>query len=145
MLFCHSFLWLSNRPLCVCVCVCVCVCHIFIHSSVVGHLSCFYVLAVVLVFLKYTSSNSTVQPRVANHWSRDGPFYLLRSDQIGRSVVSDSLRPHESQHARLCVWAPSCRTLWDLLDCSSPGSSVHGIIQVRILEWVAIPSSRAFS
>jgi len=28
------------------------------------------------------------------------------------------------------------------MDCSSPGSSVHGILQARILEWVAIPFSR---
>jgi len=28
------------------------------------------------------------------------------------------------------------------MDCSPPGSSVHGILQVRILEWVAIPCSR---
>jgi len=28
------------------------------------------------------------------------------------------------------------------MDCSPPGSSVHGILQVRILEWVAMPSSR---
>ena len=30
-------------------------------------------------------------------------------------------------------------------DCSPPGSSVHGIVQARILEWVALPSSRGFS
>ena len=37
--------------------------------------------------------------------------------------------------------AQSCLTLWDSVDCSLPGSSVHGILQVRILEWVAIPFS----
>ena len=31
----------------------------------------------------------------------------------------------------------SCLTLCDFMDCSSPGSSVHGILQARILEWVA--------
>ena len=31
----------------------------------------------------------------------------------------------------------SCRILCDLMDCSLPGSSVHGILQARILEWVA--------
>ena len=36
--------------------------------------------------------------------------------------------------------AQSCPTLCDPMDCSSPGSSVHGILQARILEWVAIPS-----
>ena len=34
-----------------------------------------------------------------------------------------------------------CPTLCNPMDCSSPGSSVHGILQVRILEWVAIPFS----
>ena len=33
-------------------------------------------------------------------------------------------------------------TLCDPMDCSPPGSSVHGILQARILEWVAMPSSR---
>ena len=31
------------------------------------------------------------------------------------------------------------------MDCSLPGSSIHGILQVRTLEWVAMPSSRGFS
>ena len=35
----------------------------------------------------------------------------------------------------------SSLTLWDPMDCSPPGSSVHGILQARILEWVAMPSS----
>ena len=39
----------------------------------------------------------------------------------------------------------SCLTLCDPMDCSSPGSSVYGILQARILEWVAMPSSRASS
>ena len=41
--------------------------------------------------------------------------------------------------------AQSCPTLCDPLDCSLPGSSVHGILQARILEWVAMPSSRGSS
>ena len=41
--------------------------------------------------------------------------------------------------------AQSCLTLCDPMDCSPPGSSVHGILQVRRLEWVAIPFSRGFS
>ena len=35
-----------------------------------------------------------------------------------------------------------CPTLCELVDCSPPGSSVHGILQARILEWIAMPSSR---
>jgi len=36
----------------------------------------------------------------------------------------------------------SCLTLYDPMDCSPPGSSVHGMLQTRILEWVVVPSSR---
>ena len=38
--------------------------------------------------------------------------------------------------------AQSCLTFSDTMDCSLPGSYVHGIFQARILEWVAMPSSR---
>ena len=41
--------------------------------------------------------------------------------------------------------ARSCPTLCDPVDCSPPGSSVHGIFQARILEWVAISFSRGSS
>ena len=39
----------------------------------------------------------------------------------------------------------SCSTLCEPIDCGPPGSSVHGILQVRILEWIAIPFSRGSS
>ena len=39
----------------------------------------------------------------------------------------------------------SCSVLCDLMDCSLPGSSVPGILQARILEWVAILFSRGYS
>ena len=87
-----------------------------------------------------------------------------------RSVVSDSWRPHGLWPTRLLrPWdfpgkntgvgchfllqcmkvkresevALSCLTLCDLMDCGLPGSSVHGILQARVLEWVAIAFSRA--
>ena len=47
-----------------------------------------------------------------------------------------------------CQWsevAQSCPTLCDLMDSSLPGSSIHGIFQARILEWVAISFSRGSS
>ena len=45
---------------------------------------------------------------------------------------------------RACVLShfQSCLTLRDPMDCNPPGSSVHGILQARILEWVAMTSSR---
>ena len=41
--------------------------------------------------------------------------------------------------------AQSCPTLCDPMDCSLPGSSIHGILQARILEWVAIAFSKGSS
>ena len=38
--------------------------------------------------------------------------------------------------------AQSCRTLSDPMDCSLPGSSVHGIFQARVLEWVPLISNK---
>ena len=38
----------------------------------------------------------------------------------------------------------SCLTLSNPMDCSLPGSSVHGIFQARVLEWVAIAFSKGF-
>ena len=38
-----------------------------------------------------------------------------------------------------------CPTLWDPMDCSQPGFSVHGILQARIPGWTAIPSQRGSS
>ena len=84
------------------------------------------------------------------------------------SVVSNSVRPHRRRPARLLrPWdapgkntgvghhfllqcmkvesesevAQSCPTLSDPMDCSLPGSSIHGIFQARVLEWGAIAFS----
>ena len=45
----------------------------------------------------------------------------------------------------ISVCAHSCPSLCDSMDCSPPGSSVHGIFQARILEWIAISCSTGFS
>ena len=42
-------------------------------------------------------------------------------------------------------WSCSCLTLCDLMDCSLPGFSVHGIFQTRVPEWVAFSFSRGSS
>ena len=44
-----------------------------------------------------------------------------------------------------CIHAQSCPTLCNPMDCSPPGSSVHGIFQARILIWAAISFSRGSS
>ena len=82
--------------------------------------------------------------------------------------MSNSVRPHRRQPTRLpCPWdspgkntgvdchfllqrmkvesesevTQSCLTPRDPMDCSPPGSSVHGILQARVLEWIAIAFS----
>ena len=68
------------------------------------------------------------------------------TDGAGYTVVAQDLEIQQVQ-----VWVSvacilshsSCSWLCDCMDCSPPGSSVHGIFQTRILEWVAISSSRA--
>jgi len=86
------------------------------------------------------------------------------------SVVPNSVRPQRQQPTRLpCPWdspgkntgvgchfllqcmkvksesevAQLCLTLSDPMDCSLPGSSLHGIFQARVLEWVAMSFSNA--
>ena len=48
------------------------------------------------------------------------------------------------QHVKMKK-AQSCSTVYDPMDCGPPGSSAHGILQARILEWVVIPFSRGSS
>ena len=57
------------------------------------------------------------------HHQGNDPFYLVTAHTWPVCV---------------CARAQSCLTLYDPMDCSLPGSSVHGISQARILEWVAI-------
>ena len=47
-----------------------------------------------------------------------------------------------STHSFASVHAESCPALCDPMDCSLPGSSVHGVFQARILKWVAISYSQ---
>ena len=61
-----------------------------------------------------------------------------------------SRKKHKSEEkeknvAVLCLVAQSCPTVCNHTDCSPPGSFVHGILQARLLEWVAMPSSRGSS
>ena len=57
----------------------------------------------------------------------------------------ENTHTHTHTHTLLLLQAQSCLTLWDPMDCSPSGSSVQGIFQARIQEWVAISSSRESS
>ena len=62
------------------------------------------------------------------------PPPISEATQIQIAICASDL------HARLVI--QSCPTLCDPMDGGLPGSSVHGIILAKILEWVAISSSR---
>ena len=59
--------------------------------------------------------------------------------------ITITLASHSDGGAKESQAAQSCPILCDPMDCSPPGSSVRGILQERILEWVAVPSSRGSS
>ena len=63
----------------------------------------------------------------------------LQGDSWPLSHQSLSVTKHACFHAKLLQLCP---TLCDPMDCSPPGSSVHGTSQARVLEWVAMPFSR---
>ena len=77
-----------------------------------------------LLGLKDAQSKYNIVYLLVKHysWGVSGRMHVYM--HAVSSVLSDSLQPYEH---------------------SSPGSSVHGIFQVRILEWVAMPSSRGSS
>ena len=59
--------------------------------------------------------------------------------------ISKDLDKTSSYEICACLVIQSCRILCEPLDCSPPDSSVHGIFQAKILEWVAISFSRGSS
>ena len=80
------------------------------------------------------ASHMTLSPSCAHLPSRS----LFTSWNCGTTKSHNS-----SKYSKVKV--KSCPTLYDPEDCSPPGSSVHGILQARILEWVAISFSRGSS
>ena len=78
--------------------------------------------------------------------SRDGTHVSFISC-TGRWILyhcatRSSIKMEIKMASCVCVLVTqSCLTLCDPMDCSPPGFSVHGILQERILEWVAMPSS----
>ena len=69
-------------------------------------------------------------------------FYVLKQVTVAIWLLKYPLNPSVCV---LVLVAQSCPTLCDPRDSSPPGSSVHAILQARILEWVAIPFSRGSS
>ena len=67
-------------------------------------------------------------------------------DCVVHGVTKSRTRPRDFHCHSVCMWYSLGHVrLCSSIDCSPPGSSVHGILQARILEWVAISFSRESS
>ena len=83
---------------------------------------------------------------------REGNGNPLQYSCLGNPMDRGAWRAAVHGAAKSQTWlkkesevAQSCPTLCDPVDCSLPGSSLHGILQARILEWIAISFSRGSS
>ena len=65
--------------------------------------------------------------------------------KYGKKKVSQVSHRWTGKQCNITRHAQSCSTLCNPMNCSPPGSSVHGILQAKLLEWVAISSSKGFS
>ena len=77
-----------------------------------------------------------------NWWSSDTQYNV---DEPEKHDAKWNMSDTKGYIQCACSVAQSCPTLCNPMDCSPPGSSVHGIFQVRMLEWVAISFSRGSS
>ena len=77
--------------------------------------------------------------QMGREWSGEG------EEDVGEGRHIPESNPCSSKGLGLCFVTQLCPILWDPMDCSPSGLSVHGIFQARILEGVAIPSSRGSS
>ena len=83
-------------------------------------------------------------------WRSFHPLPLESSACLSQAELRGSLAPSFGimefwvtllRHSYRVLVAQSCPTLCNPMDCSPPGSSIHGILQARVLEWAAIPFS----
>ena len=88
--------------------------------------------------------NSGPGPKDLNQWFAGSPALLWARPWLSDRISQQPSADQESEKVKMLV-AQLCSTLCDPMDYNPPGSSVHGILQVRILEWAAILFSRGSS
>ena len=93
-----------------------------------------------------TNAMDELGQTLGDEWGirRPGVLQSMGSQRVGHNWVTKQQQFYLCVLA--CVLSHFCHVwLCDPMDCSPPGSSVHGILQTRILEWVAIPFAKGSS
>ena len=98
--------------------------------------------AAIIIMVKKNSNGKTFL-NVSDVPSSRSTWFYSHSSSVTQELLSFQFRNQESEVKGLV--AQLCLIVWDRVDCSPPRSSVHGILQARILEWVAISFSRGSS
>ena len=141
---------------------------LYIHSSADGHLGQYHFGAIINNAYKHSCTSfcgdimfslllDIIRSRITS-WNCNAVLLLSCFSRVRLCATSQMAAHHALPSLRFSkqeYWsgvplpspmresevAQSCPTLSDPMDCSPPGSSIHGIFQARVLEWVAIAFS----
>ena len=99
-----------------------------------------------------TDSMDWIWANSKRYWRTEEPGVLqsMWLQRVGHNLATEPQQANDNLIAFTMFLksesevAQSCPTLWNPVDCSQPGFSVHGILQARTLEWVAISFSNAW-
>ena len=86
-----------------------------------------------------SATRETATMRNTHTTAREWPSLTVTRENCPQQRPTE---PKINQLIHICSVAHSCLTLFGPMNCSLPGSSVHGILQASLLEWVAFPSFR---
>ena len=125
----------------------LCECYTVVYPSMINeHLGHFQVLSIKnKAYLKQKKEKSICNDFTeAVSLKKKGSSSRTNLTTLINSMVSLSLSLSHT-HTHTHFHTQSCLTVFHPMDCSPPGSTVHGMLQARILEWVAMLSSRGSS
>ena len=97
-------------------------------------MECMLLLLLLLLLSRFSCVRPCATPETAAHQAPQSLGFSRQEHWSGLPF------PSPMNESKVAQW---CLTLRDPMDCSPPGSSVHGIFQARVLEWGAIACSNA--
>ena len=99
-------------------------------------LGCHSTTLLLLLLSRFSRVRLCATPQMAAHQAPPSLGFSRKNTGVGCHFLLQSMKVKSQSEV-----AQSCSTLRDPMDCSLPGSSVHGICQARVLEWGAIAFS----